>query len=121
MLIHLNDRFSRQDQQKFFEESRSPFKITMTSSEVIDLDTEVVSYYGSSNVTNDTFNLSMNSDPGDYGPDRPVSPMGLAGIIATSIILGVMTLTTIVGESFYGLQFPMLISNVDPREFEEVE
>ena len=73
----------------------------MTSSEVFDArvhGVDNVSYsvgvgVGDGGVGyNDTYNSSVSySDPS-------VSPMSLAGIIATSIILGVMTLTTIVGE-----------------------
>ena len=72
----------------------------MTSSEVFDVrvhDVDNVSYSVSAGVVgyNDTYNSSVTySDPS-------VSPMSLAGIIATSIILGVMTLTTIVGEMFF--------------------
>ncbi len=72
----------------------------MTSAEILDLsaeDTSTTSFVFSST---DLVNISLNGNNSDLdvdGSDRPVSPMGLAGIVATSIILGVMTLTTIVG------------------------
>ncbi len=66
----------------------------MTSPEVFDVDVDNDSYtvgvYNGS--SNDTFNSSVSLS------DSPINPMGLAGIVATSIILGVMTLTTIVGK-----------------------
>lgn len=72
----------------------------MTSSEMFDADAGNVNINVNANATidvydgasNDTFNSSFGSS------DQQVNPMGLAGIIATSIILGVMTLTTIVGK-----------------------
>ena len=84
---------------------------TMSLAENLDLEAEVsTSAFISTSAyfTNDSYNynysLGQTQDAGFYnesmegGPDRPVTPMGLAGIIATSIILGVMTLTTIVGK-----------------------
>jgi hypothetical protein len=62
----------------------------MTSPEFLDGDGDAGHLFANS--SNDTFNSSL-------GPDPQVNPMGLAGIVATSIILGVMTLTTIVGKS----------------------
>ena len=73
----------------------------MTSSEILDLSAEETStssfVYSSTDFVN--ISLSNNNSDMDTGSDRPVSPMGLAGIVATSIILGVMTLTTIVGKT----------------------
>ncbi len=87
---------------------------TMSSAENLDLEAEVsTSAFISTSAyfTNDSYNYNNTFDQGqnpdsynqsmEGGPDRPVNPMSLAGIIATSIILGVMTLTTIVGKPKY--------------------
>ena len=76
----------------------------MTSSEILDLSAEETSTSSFVYSSTDFVNISLsnnnnNSDLDMGGSDRPVSPMGLAGIVATSIILGVMTLTTIVGKT----------------------
>ena len=84
---------------------------TMSSGQNLDLEAEVSTSAFISTATyftNDSHSYNYSQwqahDPDSYnqsmesGPDRPVTPMGLAGIIATSIILGIMTLTTIVGK-----------------------